>query len=103
MSELQVGTEEIRGAGLRAHALMTEFAEALAQCDGVASGLLAGSWSGPASAMFESGWAEWHRGALEVQEALAGIGRLLGASAEVFETTESDIARAAAGTTGGSR
>lgn len=91
MPELQVSTEAVRDAGSRAQALTAEFAEALRQCDASAASLLAGSWTGPASEMFESGWAEWHRGALEVQEALAGIARLLGESAGQYESTESDV------------
>lgn len=91
MSELQVSTETVRDAGSRAQALTAEFADALRQCDATAAGLLASAWTGPASDMFGSGWAEWHRGALEVQEALLGIARLLGESAGQYESTESEV------------
>ena len=70
---------------------MSELAEGLAQCDRMATSLVGGSWTGPASAMFESGWAEWHRGATEVQAALAGIARLLSESASQYESTESAV------------
>ncbi|MEO6116200.1 MAG: WXG100 family type VII secretion target [Pseudolysinimonas sp.] len=91
MGELRVASEAVRGAGSRAQALMQEFVEALNGCDQVASGLLSESWSGPASAMFASGWAEWHRGAAEVHTALAGIARLLDESAAQYESTEATV------------
>jgi WXG100 family type VII secretion target len=81
----------VRGAGLRADALMNELVEGLAECDRIATGVLGQSWSGPASAMFASGWTEWHRGASEVQAALAGIAALLGESAAQYEQTESAV------------
>jgi WXG100 family type VII secretion target len=91
MSELRVGTDAVRDAGAHAHALMSELAEGLAQCDRMAADLVGGSWTGPASTTFASGWAEWHRGATEVQAALAGIARLLSESATQYESTESTV------------
>ncbi len=91
MPEIRVGTEAVSAAGLRAQALASELTDALSQCDTIAANLLTGSWSGPASSMFASGWAEWHRGATEVQQALAGIARLLGESATHYESTESTV------------
>ena len=93
MGEVRVSSEVVRGAGSRADALMNELVEGLAECDRIATSVLGQSWSGPASAMFASGWAEWHRGASEVQTALAGIARLLGESAVQYEQTESAITR----------
>lgn len=91
MSELRVASDAVRDAGARAHALLQEFSDALVQCDGIASGLVGHSWTGPASAMFSSGWTEWHRGAGEVQTALAGIAQLLDASASQYESTEAAV------------
>jgi WXG100 family type VII secretion target len=91
MSELRVGTDAVRDAGVRAQSLMDELAEGLAQCDRMASGLVSDSWTGPASAMFSAGWAEWHRGATEVQNALAGIAKLLSESAVQYESTEAAV------------
>ncbi len=91
MSELKVGSDALRGAGSRAHVLTQEFAEALVECDRIAAGLVSHSWTGPASVMFTSGWAEWHRGAAEVQAALAEIARLLDESANQYETTEAAV------------
>jgi len=93
MSELRVGTEAVREAGFRADALMSELADGLAQCDRMAASLVGGSWTGPASAMFEAGWAEWHRGATEVQTALAGIAKLVSESATEYESTESAVTK----------
>jgi WXG100 family type VII secretion target len=88
---LRVGTESVRDAGLRAQALVSEFADALSQCNATSLGLVNGSWTGPASSQFASGWAEWHRGAMEVHDALAGIARLLGESATQYESTEATV------------
>lgn len=93
MSELRVSSEVVRGAGSRAEALMNELVEGLAECDRIATSVLGASWSGPASAMFASGWTEWHRGATEVQSALAGIATLLSESAVQYERTESAVTR----------
>jgi early secretory antigenic target protein ESAT-6 len=91
LSELRVASEAVREAGARACALVQEFADSLSECDRTAASLLGQSWSGPASEMFASGWAEWHRGAGEVRAALAGIAQLLGESAVQYETTESAV------------
>mgnify|MGYP001556036356 CR=1 FL=1 len=91
MPEVRVGTEVVGAAGVRAQALANELTDALSQCDAIAAGLVSGSWTGPASSMFASGWAEWHRGATEVQQALAGIARLLSESAIQYESTESTV------------
>ena len=91
MSELRVGTDAVRDAGARARALMDELAEGIDQCDRMAASLVGGSWTGPASTMFSAGWAEWHRGATEVQTALAGIATLLSESASQYESTESTV------------
>jgi ESAT-6 family protein len=93
MSELRVSSEVVRGAGSRADALMNQLVQGLAECDRIATSVLGASWSGPASAMFASGWTEWHRGATEVQTALAGIAELLGQSAVQYEQTESAVSR----------
>jgi WXG100 family type VII secretion target len=91
MSELRVGTESVRDAGARAHSLVSEFADALSQCNATAAALVNGSWTGPASSQFASGWAEWLRGAQEVHDALAGIATLLAESATQYESTESSV------------
>lgn len=70
---------------------MDELREGLSECDRMSASLVGQSWSGPASAMFQSGWAEWHRGASEVQAALAGIAKLLDESATQYEATESAV------------
>lgn len=70
---------------------MDEFLDALGECDRMSASLVGQSWSGPASGMFQSGWAEWHRGASEVQAALAGIAKLLDESATQYEATESAV------------
>ena len=90
MSELRVGTDAVRDAGARARALMEEFSEALSETDRVSAHLI-GTWTGPASGSFLAGWTEWTRGASEVQAALAGIARLLGESADQYESTESTV------------
>ena len=94
MSELRVGSDAVRDAGARAHALTREFADALIQTERASANLL-GTWTGQASASFQAGWTEWARGAAEVQAALAGIARLLGESAEQYESTESSVTQAA--------
>ncbi|MBW4031257.1 MAG: WXG100 family type VII secretion target [Acidobacteria bacterium] len=91
MVELRVGSDAVRAAGSRAQALMDELREGLSECDRMSASLVGQSWSGPASAMFQSGWAEWHRGASEVQAALAGIAKLLDESATQYEATESAV------------
>lgn len=93
MSELRVGTDAVRDAGARGHALVQEFAEALLETDRVSATLVT-TWTGPASAAFTAGWAEWSRGAAEVQAALAGIAHLLDQSADQYEATESTVTRA---------
>lgn len=87
---MRVASEAVSDAGRRAQALVDEFADALSQCDRQAQNLSA-QWSGPASEMFGSGWTEWHRGAAEVQAALAGIAQLLRESAVQYETTEAAV------------
>ncbi len=91
MSELRVASDAVRDAGARARALMEEFAEGVSECDRISASLVAGSWSGPASASFLAGWTEWSKGASEVKAALAGIARLLGESADQYEATESAV------------
>ncbi len=90
MSELWVASDAVRDAGERARALVQEFAEGLSETDRISANLV-GSWTGPASASFLAGWTEWARGASEVQAALAGIARLLGESADQYESTESAV------------
>ncbi|NYE94487.1 WXG100 family type VII secretion target [Psychromicrobium silvestre] len=96
MSEFQVASEAIRGAGSGTGSLVAEFEARLTQCNQVASALVGGSWSGPASEAFGTGWAEWSQGAAEVHQALAGIARLLGEAAITYETTESTVTNASA-------
>lgn len=91
MPEIRVGSEAVRDAGLRAQTLVAEFVDALAECDAMAASLVSESWNGPASTAFHAGWTEWHRGASEVHQALAGIARLLGESAVQYEQTESAV------------
>ncbi|MFW8744983.1 WXG100 family type VII secretion target [Mesorhizobium japonicum] len=91
MSEMQVATGAVRDAGVRARALSDEFAQALHECDAIAASVVAGSWTGPASAMFHTGWEAWHRGALEVHDALASIALLLQESAAQYESTEATV------------
>ncbi|MFK4299236.1 WXG100 family type VII secretion target [Arthrobacter sp. GAS37] len=97
MSEFRVASEAIRGAGAGTEALVAEFDARLKQCNQLASALVGGSWSGPASAAFGAGWAEWSQGAYEVHEALAGIARLLGEAATTYEATEAAVTNVSAG------
>lgn len=91
MSEMQVATGAVRDAGARARALSDEFAQALHHADALAATLVTGSWTGPASAMFHTGWEAWHRGALDVHDALTGIAALLEESAAQYEATEATV------------
>jgi WXG100 family type VII secretion target len=91
MPEIRVGSDAVRDAGLRAQTLVAEFVDGLDECDAMVASLVSDSWTGPASTVFHAGWTEWHRGASEVHQALAGIARLLGESAVQYEQTESAV------------
>ena len=54
---------------------------------------LQSEWRGQAQVQFERLWAEWHRSAAGIQEALNGISRLTASAAANYAETESAIAR----------
>ncbi|HKE99373.1 MAG TPA: WXG100 family type VII secretion target [Actinomycetes bacterium] len=55
---------------------------------------LGGDWAGLAQARFQELWAQWHRDARGLQEALTGIARLMAHASSSYESTERSIASA---------
>ena len=90
MSQYQVTPEELASlAGQLDTAATNINSESQAARDKVVA--IEGSWTGAASSQFQSLFAEWKNGADQVQEALAGISRLLRGAGEAYDTTNEQV------------
>jgi WXG100 family type VII secretion target len=56
--------------------------------------LFAGGWHGKAAEGFTQGWERWHSGVIEVLEALASMGHLLGVTGQDYQRVDGESADA---------
>jgi WXG100 family type VII secretion target len=64
----------------------------LAALRGQLAPLLGGDWAGQASGQFSALWEQWQQSAKGLNEALAGISRLLGQAGQSYAEAEQQIA-----------
>ncbi len=72
----------------------------LRSLDGTVTGM-AGQWRGSSGGAYGEAWAQWHRGAVEVEKALAIMAKLLDATASGFESNDQDGAQSLRSVSGG--
>lgn len=77
-------------------AAITAFETRVAAANRAVSGLVGTGWSGRAADDFGQGWAEVVDGIGEVQDALAGMSKLLPQAAALYANTDDAVARDAA-------
>ncbi|KQQ26840.1 WXG100 family type VII secretion target [Frondihabitans sp. Leaf304] len=96
MAEFRVSSEAVEAASADVAEHLVEFEGRVAACQSLVSGLIGADWAGGAADAFASDWTEWLQGAATVQDALAGISRLLAESASTYADTETHVASASA-------
>jgi WXG100 family type VII secretion target len=92
MSNILVSPEQLQQVSAQLNAGANTINQTLSQLHGQVAPLRC-EWRGQAQVQFERLWAEWHRSAAGIQEALNGISRLTSAAGASYAGTDQDIAR----------
>lgn len=88
MTYIEVSAEELTTVAGNFASSSQNIGEQLATLGSQVSGM---PWKGQAQATFDELWSEWHSSWAQLQNALDGIGQLLGDAANLYIQTEGDI------------
>jgi early secretory antigenic target protein ESAT-6 len=92
MPNILVTPEQLQQVSAQLNTGAASINQTLSQLHGQVAPLRS-EWRGQAQAQFERLWAEWHRSAAGIQEALGGISRLTAAASASYAETEQSVAR----------
>jgi WXG100 family type VII secretion target len=90
LSGYDVTAAELHASSAQLQQIEAEVRVALGRLGTEVGALLDGGWRGAAAAAFRGGWGQWSAGAVEVLDGLAGMGRLLAATAAGYESAEAE-------------
>jgi WXG100 family type VII secretion target len=91
MSYIKVTAEELHSVSGQLGTAAQNINDANTSAMGQVNGLVGAGWEGAASTQFDTLFNSWKTGAMQVQEALAGIGQLLNNAATTYTQTEEQI------------
>jgi WXG100 family type VII secretion target len=91
MPYIKVTAEELHNVSTQLNVAATNINDANTSAMGQVNGLVGAGWEGAASAQFEELFASWKAGAVQVQQALAGISQLLSSAGTTYANTEEQI------------
>jgi WXG100 family type VII secretion target len=90
LSGYDVTAAELHAASAQLQQIDAEVRVELGRLRTEVEALLDGGWRGAAGAAFRGGWGQWSAGAVDVLDGLAGMGRLLAATAAGYENAEAN-------------
>jgi WXG100 family type VII secretion target len=88
---IKVTAEELHSVSGQLSTAAQSINDANTSAMGQVNGLVGAGWEGAASTQFEQLFNSWKTGAMQVQEALAGISQLLNNAATTYSQTEEQI------------
>lgn len=89
MAFIKVTAEELTSTASQLNSTASQIEAESSQAMGRVQSLVGAGWQGGASSAFESAFAEWQRGAEQLQTALATISGQLTQAATKYDETES--------------
>jgi WXG100 family type VII secretion target len=91
MSYIKVTAEELHGVASQLNGAANTINDANTSAMSQVTNLVGAGWDGAASAQFHELFTTWKTGAMQVQEALAGISQLLSSAGTTYANTEEQI------------
>ena len=91
MAVIKVTSEQLDAVSRQLDSGREDVSQQLASMESQVKALVDADWQGAASSSFRDMWDQWHNGANQVKEALAGISRLLAQAADTYRETEDKL------------
>jgi early secretory antigenic target protein ESAT-6 len=92
MAFIKVTAEELSSTASALNSAAAQIEAENAQAMSRVQALVGAGWQGAASGAFETAFANWNRGAEQVQQALAQISSQLNTAASTYDSAEQQIA-----------